>query len=249
MPVIIEYIRYRVEDGPAFEAAYTRAAASLDAAPQCLSYSLGRSTDEPSCYILRIEWTSVDGHLTGFRGGPHFAAFLSEIRSYVPDIEEMRHYETVLSGGQPSLYSWAGGAAAFSALTEAFYKLVGADDLLAPVFAGMDPHHASHVALWLGEVFGGPAAYTASRGGYDAMLAKHIGKAITEPQRRRWVNLILDAADQVGLPADPEFRAAFVSYLEWGTRLAVQNSAPGATPFRGAPVPHWGWGVAPPYIP
>jgi hemoglobin len=52
----------------------------------------------------------------------------------------------------------------------------------------------------------------------------------------------------VALPDDPEFRAAFVSYLEWGTRLAVHNSAPGATPLHGAPVPKRGWGVAPPYL-
>jgi hemoglobin len=81
------------------------------------------------------------------------------------------------------------------------------------------------------------------------MLGRHLGKAITEPQRRRWMNLLLDAADEVGLPDDPEFRAAFVSYIEWGTRLAHANSQPGATPPMQAPVPRWGWGVAPPYRP
>ncbi len=115
------------------------------------------------------------------------------------------------------------------------------------MFAHMHPDHARHVATWLAEVFGGPASYTTGHGGYPNMLAHHLGKAISEPQRRRWVNLMLDAADEVGLPADPEFRAAFVSYLEWGTRLAVLNSQPGADPVRQAPVPHWGWGVAPPY--
>ncbi|MET7402467.1 hypothetical protein ABZS66_54195 [Dactylosporangium sp. NPDC005572] len=58
-----------------------------------------------------------------------------------------------------------------------------------------------------------------------------------------------DAADEVALPRDPEFRAAFVGYLEWGTRLAVLNSQPDADPVRDAPVPRWGWGVAPPYQP
>jgi hemoglobin len=96
-------------------------------------------------------------------------------------------------------------------------------------------------------VFGGPATYTRERGGYPAMLRHHIGLAITEPQRRRWVNLLQDAADDVGLPSDPEFRAAFVGYLEWGTRLAVENSQPGAAPVTEAPVPRWGWGVAPPW--
>jgi hypothetical protein len=49
------------------------------------------------------------------------------------------------------------------------------------------------------------------------------------------------------LPADPEFRSAFVAYVEWGTRLAVANSQPDATPPPEAPVPRWGWGEAPPY--
>jgi hemoglobin len=59
----------------------------------------------------------------------------------------------------------------------------------------------------------------------------------------------MDAADTAGLPDDPEFRAAFAGYIEWGTRLAKENSRPGATPATEAPVPHWGWGVAPPYQP
>ena len=148
-----------------------------------------------------------------------------------------------------TLYEWAGGQEALTGLCEAFYRLVRDDKLLAPMFAGMPPEHPRYVALWLGEVFGGPAGYTAERGGYRHMLSMHLGKAISEPQRRRWVNLMQDAADEVGLPADPEFRAAFVGYLEWGTRLAKENSQPGADPVRDAPVPRWGWGVAPPYVP
>lgn len=99
----------------------------------------------------------------------------------------------------------------------------------------------------MSEVFGGPHSYTRERGGYAHMLNHRLGKAITAPQRRRWVNLLLDAADAVGLPGDPEFRAAFLGYIEWGTRLAMRNSQPGAKPARTAPVPQWGWGVAPPY--
>ena len=81
------------------------------------------------------------------------------------------------------------------------------------------------------------------------MLSKHHGLSITEAHRRRWVSLICDAADDARLPADPEFRSAFVAYIEWGTRLALINSQPGAHPPAQAPVPHWGWGVAPPYTP
>jgi hemoglobin len=147
----------------------------------------------------------------------------------------------------PTLYEWAGGAPALLRLTEVFYDRVRADPLLAPVFAQMPHDHPQHVATWLGEVFGGPSLYTEEHGGYPHMLAKHRGLALTEPMRRRWVALICDAADEAELPADPEFRSAFVAYIEWGTRLAIANSQPDASPPPRAPVPRWGWGEAPPY--
>ena len=147
----------------------------------------------------------------------------------------------------PTLYEWAGSAPALTRLTEAFYARVRADEVLAPVFAEMPPDHPEHVAIWLGEVFGGPPRYTEEHGGYPHMLAKHRGRALTEEQRFRWVQLICGAADEAGLPGDPEFRSAFVAYIEWGTRLALANSQPGAEPAPEAPVPRWGWGEAPPY--
>ncbi len=147
----------------------------------------------------------------------------------------------------PTLYEWAGGGEAFEHLTEVFYGKVLEDDLLEPVFRHMDPGHPKHVAAWLAEVFGGPKRYTEERGGYPHMMAKHRNRALTEQQRRRWVNLICDAADDAELPADPEFRSAFLAYVEWGTRIAIANSQPGATPPPKAPVPRWGWGEAPPY--
>jgi hemoglobin len=149
----------------------------------------------------------------------------------------------------PTLYEWAGGKEAFERLTAAFYERVRRDDLLQALFANMPDDHPHHVAMWLAEVFGGPAAYTDELGGYSRMLSKHLGMAITEPQRARWVQLIGLAADDAGLPADPEFRSAFMAYVEWGTRIALANSEPGADPPAEAPVPHWGWGEAPPYAP
>lgn len=111
----------------------------------------------------------------------------------------------------------------------------------------MPPEHPRHVATWLAEVFGGPSDYMEHHGGYAHMLSKHLGMAITEVQRFRWVGLIAQSADEAGLPGDPEFRSAFMAYVEWGTRLAMGNSQPEVSPPRRAPVPRWGWGEAPPY--
>ena len=126
-----------------------------------------------------------------------------------------------MAASVPTLYEWAGGEPALLRLTEVFYERVRADPVLAPVFAQMPHDHPQHVATWLGEVFGGPPRYTEEHGGYPHMVAKHLGRALTEEQRLRWVQLICAAADEAGLPSDPEFRSAFVAYIELGTRLAL----------------------------
>ena len=113
----------------------------------------------------------------------------------------------------------------------------------------MSEEHRDHVTAWWCEVFGGPARYTDEIGGYEHMLAKHRGLGITAAQRLRFATLMSLAADDANLPDDPEFRSAFVAYVEWGTRLALHNSQEGAGIVAHAPVPRWGWGEAPPYQP
>lgn len=143
----------------------------------------------------------------------------------------------------PTLSEWAGGLAVFERLTAEFYSRVPNDPVLATVFAGMDPHHAVHVAKFVAEVFGGPKGYTADGGSHAHMISRHLGRRLSHEQRRRWIELMLQTADDVGLKDDPEFRAAFVGYLEWGTRLAVLNSQDGAeAPTDDPPMPSWGWG-------
>lgn len=95
LTTVVEYIRYRIEDPERrgeFEKSYASAARQLDLAPQCVAYELSHGVEEPDRYILRIEWTSVEDHMQGFRNGPHFPAFLADIRAYIQDIEEMKHY-------------------------------------------------------------------------------------------------------------------------------------------------------------
>ena len=134
----------------------------------------------------------------------------------------------------PTLYEWAGGAEALRRLTEVFYDRVLADEMLAPVFARMSEHHREHVAIWLGEVFGGRRRYTDEFGGYRAMLSHHLDLGLTEQQRSRWAALIAASADKAGLPTDPEFRSAFVAYVEW----APGSPSPTPSPARHRPPKH-----------
>jgi CDGSH-type Zn-finger protein len=143
---------------------------------------------------------------------------------------------------RPTLFEWAGGAPALLRLTRVFYgRFVAGDPVIGPLFATMAPDHAERVAAWLGEVFGGPTSYSGRYGGYTRMISQHVGKGLTEAQRSRWVTLLCASADDAGLPADPEFRAGFVAYVEWGSRLALENSQPGARPPPEMPMPRWWW--------
>ena len=143
----------------------------------------------------------------------------------------------------PTLFEWVGGMPALERLTTHFYDRVRVDPVLAPVFAEMPGDHPRHVAQFIAEVFGGPTSYSDTRGGHPHMITQHLNRHLSQEQRRRWLDLLLTSADAVGIPDDPEFRSALVAYLEWGSRLAVLNSQPGAQAVADAPMPKWGWGV------
>ncbi|EMY61069.1 group II truncated hemoglobin [Leptospira terpstrae] len=152
----------------------------------------------------------------------------------------------------PTLYEWAGDIKTFDGLFTLFYSKVLKDDLLGEVFEKMSSEHVKHVSHFVAEVFGGDPLYTSKDGGsHSHMIGKHIGKMLTEEMRQRWVHLLLQTADEVGLKSDPEFRSAFVGYIEWGTRLAVINSQLKVNPMdTNEPMPKWGWGeTGGPYLP
>lgn len=152
----------------------------------------------------------------------------------------------------PTLFEWAGDMETFEILFTKFYDKVLKDDLLGEVFKNMSAEHIKHVSHFVAEVFGGDKLYSSKDGGSHAkMIGKHIGKMLTEEKRQRWVLLLLQTADEIGLKSDPEFRSAFVGYLEWGTRIAVINSQLTENPMINTePMPEWGWGeTGGPYIP
>ena len=148
----------------------------------------------------------------------------------------------------PTLFEWAGGEAAVRRLIDAFYDRVEADDLLAAFFpGGVSELHRAHVAAWWAEVLGGPATYTEELGGYEAMLAHHRDLAITaraaapvrlddEPGRRR-----RRAAGRPRVPGR-DHRLRRVGHPAGDAQLPARRRGR-----RAAPVPRWGWGVAPPW--
>jgi CDGSH-type Zn-finger protein/truncated hemoglobin YjbI len=181
-------------------------------------------TDATGADVPRAAGSSREHYALCRCGHSQNKPFCSGMHWYV----EFRDPAPGVSGSEPTLYEWAGGLPALTRMTRLLYeKHVPADDLLAPLFATMAPGHPQSEAAVLAEAFGGPAAESPGPAGHD----------FTEAQRARWVTLAIRAADEAGLPADPEFRSALVSYLEWSSR------AGDALP------PQWDWGPAGPPAP
>ena len=93
--MIVEYIRYQIAltESEAFETGYAEAVKSLASSEHCLAYDLACCVDDPSSYILRIEWDSIAGHMQGLRSSDAFRSFFAAIKPYVDRIDEMRHYK------------------------------------------------------------------------------------------------------------------------------------------------------------
>lgn len=123
----------------------------------------------------------------------------------------------------PSLYEHAGGDEALHRLEEIFYTKVLADPVLQQLFPHRRPHHVEHLTWFTAESFGGPDRFTRELG-FQHLIQVHRQLEITEEQRQRFADLYMEAFDEAGLPDDSPFRAAVSSHIDFGTRVAHQNS-------------------------
>ena len=82
----------------AFEAAVAEAAPLFQRAAGCRSFELTRVVELPSSYRLFVEWTTVEDHLTGFRGSPAFSAWRALVTPYLAAPMSAGHVRHVWTG-------------------------------------------------------------------------------------------------------------------------------------------------------
>jgi hemoglobin len=142
-----------------------------------------------------------------------------------------------------TIFEHAGGEVPLRRFVDIFYRSVLADPVLQPLFGAGKPDHVDHLTAFEVETFGGPERYTSELGGFQSIIDVHRHLCITEEQRQRFVELYMAAADTAGLPADRSFRDALRSHVEFGSRVAMQNSHARSDdelhPLR--EVPKWRW--------
>jgi hemoglobin len=144
--------------------------------------------------------------------------------------------------GVASLYEHAGGEEALHRLEEIFYSKVLGDPVLATLFSERRPNHVDHLTWFTAESLGGPDRFTRELS-FQHIIDVHRHLKISDEQRERFVALYIEAADEAGLPDDEPFREAVRSHVEFGSRVAQQNSWAETDddlhPIR--EVPHWQW--------
>lgn len=91
----VEYIRYKVtpDQREVFIQAYKEASVQLDASEFCTAYELTECEEEAGQFIVRIEWTSSEDHINGFRKSASFPMFFTKVKPFFSNIQEMRHYK------------------------------------------------------------------------------------------------------------------------------------------------------------
>jgi hemoglobin len=142
----------------------------------------------------------------------------------------------------PTLFEHAGGEQALHRVEQIFYDSVLRDPLLQPLFGAGQPQHVDHLTMFTAESFGGPDRFTRELG-FQHLIDVHRGLAITEEQRERFVELYMAALDEAGMPDDEPFRVAVREHVEFGSKVAMQNSNAKTeaelNPLR--EVPRWTW--------
>jgi hemoglobin len=144
---------------------------------------------------------------------------------------------------RPSLFEFAGGEPAFLALAAAHHARCLADPELNHPFSHPDQHpqHVERLAAYWAEVFGGPPRYSQLCADQSTLQQMHAGNGEMTDLGRRFVECFVQAADDVALPDDPEFRAALRAYMQWAVDDVLAYSARDSVVPVGLPMPRWSW--------
>jgi CDGSH-type Zn-finger protein/truncated hemoglobin YjbI len=197
-------------------------------------------TDSSGAAVVRNQGVSLEHYALCRCGHSQNKPFCSGMHWYIQFRDPVRDPDR-----RPTLYEWCGGITALGRMTRLlFERHVPADPLLAPLFANAPAEQPERVADWLGEVLGGSPRGQDPRSEDASLLGGPTGAAFGEPERARWVSLLLRSAQEARMPTDSEFWSAFTACIEWESRQLVHPAQSGVGPPSGRP--HWEWGPAGP---
>ncbi len=86
-------------------------------------------------------------------------------------------------------------------LVDRFYDRIDKDELLRPMFPKELKYGRKFQYLFLKQIFGGPREYNELRG-HPMMRKRHFPFKIGLDERNRWMDLMTEAMDEIGIDGD-----------------------------------------------
>ena len=126
-----------------------------------------------------------------------------------------------------TLFARIGGQIWFDALIDRFYAQVELDPVLRPLYPDDLEPGKRHLALFLGQYWGGPQTYSELRG-HPRLRARHLPFTIGQAERDAWIDHMMTALHEVEASTgalDPEDREALTTYLR-DTASFLVNQGP-----------------------
>jgi heme-degrading monooxygenase HmoA len=79
-----------------FEAAFKRALPIIAGMQGYISHQIRRCIENPSRYILLVEWAKLEDHTQGFRGSPQYQEWRALLHHFYDPFPTVEHYRDPL---------------------------------------------------------------------------------------------------------------------------------------------------------
>jgi heme-degrading monooxygenase HmoA len=80
-----------------FERAFAEARAIIASMAGFRSLRLGRCVEQPTRYLLLVEWERLEDHTEGFRGSPEYQQWRDLLHHFYDPFPTVEHYEPLTS--------------------------------------------------------------------------------------------------------------------------------------------------------
>ena len=97
MPMILEHAYLNVRPGTedAFLEALATAKQFIARTEGFIGMEVSRCVEEPSNFLLLVEWETLEAHIVGFREGPDYAPWRAALHHFYDPMPVVQHFEVV----------------------------------------------------------------------------------------------------------------------------------------------------------
>lgn len=121
---------------------------------------------------------------------------------------------------ETTVFEVVGGQPFFDTLVERFYARVETDPMLRPLYPDDLVPGKRALALFLGQYWGGPTAYSEEKG-HPRLRMRHAPFVIGGPERDAWLTAMFAALDEVDAPETA--RAMMREYFEMASTAMINS--------------------------